>query len=373
MKKIFNVLLVTLLGLYLISCSKEDDKIELKNISSAKITVDKNTVVLDEIKAGQNALAFNWENPTFNPSVGFTNALQFAIAGTGFSQNVLQDLPGDQKNFSLTHLQLNNILAQLNVGPDTAKPIEIRMRTALNSTTFFYSNIITVNMTGYMPNPDLIYPKINIPGSYAGAAGYADWAPGNSPNLFSPEKNEKYRGFIWINTVAGAEDGKYKFTINQDWPGNKGDDGTNSGKLKADGDNVKANAIGTYYIKVDWVANTYSSVLSNFGIIGDATPTGWGSDTKFVYNPATKSYVINSIALINSGVFKFRANDDWVMKFQPKKDDETLTSGKGIQTYFNAEDTVTGDPGYKVSESGNYKIELDLHNSAYYKLTITKL
>lgn len=77
--------------------------------------------------------------------------------------------------------------------------------------------------------------------------------------------------------------------------------------------------------------------------------------------------------LSSTGVFKFRANDDWAMKFQPKKDDQALVSGKAVQTYFNAENTVEGDPGYKVSEAGNYKIELDLHNSAYYKLTVTKL
>lgn len=372
MKKIFNVLLVTLVGLYLISCSKEDDKIELKNTSSSKIVADKNAVLLDETKAGQNALTLNWENPTFSPGVGFTNALQFAVAGTNFSENVLQDLPADQKNFSLTHLQLNNILAQLNVSPDTEKAIEVRMRTALNSTTFFYSNVITVNMTGYMPNPDLIYPKINVPGGYAGAAGYNAWDPANTSNLFSPEKNDKYRGFIYINDLTG-ENGQYKFTINENWDVNKGDDGTNAGKLKLGGANINAPVIGTYYIKVDWVANTYSSVLANFGIIGDATPTGWDSDTNFVYNPVTKSFVINSIALSSSGVFKFRANDDWAMKFQPEKNDQTLVSGKSVQTYFNAEGTVTGDPGYKVTESGNYKIELDVHNSVFYKLTITKL
>jgi len=373
MKKIFNVLLMALAGLYLISCSKEDDKIELNNTSQAKITSDKTSVVLDETVAGQNVLTFAWENPTFSPSVGFSNSLQFAVAGTSFATNVLQDLPSDQKTFSLTHLQLNNILAQLNVAPDAAKPIEVRMRTALNSTTFFYSNVVTVNITGYKPNPDLIYPKINVPGSYAGAAGYANWTPANSPNLFSPGKNDEYRGFIWINTVTGAEDGKYKFAINEDWPGNKGDDGTNSGKLKADGDNIKAPAAGTYYIKVDWAANTYSSVIANFGVIGDATPTGWGSDTDFVYNPATKTYVINSIALSNTGVFKFRANDDWAMKFQPKDAEQILVSGTGVQSYLSSEGTVTGDPGYKVSQAGNYKIELDLHNSAYYKLTVTKL
>lgn len=372
MKKIFNVLLVALVGLYLISCSKEDDKLELNNTSQAKITSDKTSVVLDETKAGENALAITWENPTFTPSVGFSNSLQFAVAGTSFATNVLQDLPSDQKTYSLTHLQLNNILAQLNVAPDTAKPIEVRMRTALNSTTFFYSNVVTVNMTGYKPNPDLIYPKINVPGGYAGAAGYADWNPANSPNLFSPEKNDKYRGFIFIKDASG-DNGKYKFAINQDWPGNKGDDGTNTGKLKVDGSDIVPAAAGNYYMKVDWAANTYSAVLANFGVIGDATPTGWGSDTDFVYNPATKTFVINSIALSNTGVFKFRANDDWAIKFQPKDAEQTLVSGTGVQSYLSSEGTVTGDPGYKVSQAGNYKIELDLHNSAYYKLTVTKL
>ena len=80
--------------------------------------------------------------------------------------------------------------------------------------------------------------------------------------------------------------------------GNKGDDGTNSGKLKVDGSDIVPAAAGTYYMKVDWAANTYSATLANFGVIGDATPTGWGSDTDFVYNPATKTYVINSIAFI---------------------------------------------------------------------------
>ena len=79
------------------------------------------------------------------------------------------------------------------------------------------------------------------------------------------------------------------------------------------------------------------------------------------------------LLLSNTGVFKFRANDDWAIKFQPKDAEQTLVSGTGVQTYLSSEGTVTGDPGYKVSQAGNYKIELDLHNSAYYKLTITKL
>ena len=61
------------------------------------------------------------------------------------------------------------------------------------------------------------------------------------------------------------------------------------------------------------------------------------------------------------------------MKFQPGSADQTLVSGKEVQTFLSSEGTVSGDPSYKVAEAGNYKVELDLHNSGYYKLTLTKL
>ncbi|KMQ67754.1 hypothetical protein ACM39_13025 [Chryseobacterium sp. FH2] len=369
MKKLFNILYITLFGFVLLSCS-DDDKVLLNNVSNAKLSSDKTSVVLDELIADQNAISFTFTNPVFSPNVGFTNALEFGVEGTNFSPSVVQGLEVGQTSYSLTHLQLNNILAMLNVAPNVAKPIQIRLKSTLNMATVYYSDVVSVNMTAYTPNPDLIYPKINVPGGYAGAAGYADWEPTNSPNLFSPGKNDQYRGFIYV-TNPNSE---YKFTINQDWNGDKGDDGTFTGKLLETGEvNIKAVAAGTYYINVDWAGNTYSSILANFGVIGDATPTGWNSDTDFVYNPTTKTFIINSIALNNTGVFKFRANDDWAIKFQPESADQTLISGTGVQSYLSAEGTVTGDPGYKVTEAGNYKIELDLHNSAYYKLTVTKL
>lgn len=370
MKNIFKIFLLGILVVFIISCQEDDDKVMLNNTSVSTLSVNKTTVVLDETTADQAALVFEFRNPTFSPSVQFTNAVEFAVAGTNFSPNTTREVSMGQNTFSLSHLQLNNILADLNVVPNTLKSIEIRLKSNVNPVTPFYSNVLKVSMTGYTPNPDLIFPKINVPGGYAGAAGYADWTPANAPNLFSPGKNSQYRGFIYVT----APNSEYKFTINQDWAGDKGDDGTLTGKLVETGEqNIKAATAGTYYVKVDWTANTYSSVLANFGVIGDATPTGWGSDTDFVYNPTTKTYVINSIVLNSTGVFKFRANDDWTLKFQPASGDQTLSSGTGVQSFMSAEGTVTGDPAYKVSTAGNYRIELDLHNSAYYKLTVTKL
>lgn len=371
MKNIFRILSLALLGILVISCEKDEDRAVINETVTGKVSADKSILTLNELTANDAVINFTWTKPTFNIAVVPSQEIEFGIKGDNFKKSAAIDFSNDVTTGSATHAAVNAAMFNIGATPDVVNDIEARLKTSVGS-AYFYSNIITLKITPYTPNPDLVYPKINVPGGYAGAAGYASWTPANSPNLFSPEKDEKYRGFIFISNLTG-ENGQYKFAINQDWPGNKGDDGTNTGKLVGDGANVKAPVIGTYYIKVDWAANTYSSSLANFGIIGDATPTGWGSDTDFVYSPATKTYVINSIMLSSTGVFKFRANDDWAMKFQPKKDDQALVSGKAVQTYFNAENTVEGDPGYKVSEAGNYKIELDLHNSAYYKLTVTKL
>ncbi|SDQ05031.1 protein of unknown function [Chryseobacterium soldanellicola] len=369
MKQLFRILTIAFIGLLVISCEKDEDQAILNEVTQAKVSSDKTTVVLSEIIGGNAAISFTWVKPVFNIAVVPTQQIEFGIKGTNFKNSIGVDA-GTDLNKSITHAELNAVLYSLGATPDTVNQIEARLKTKVGS-AFFYSNVISLAATPYTPNPDLVYPKINVPGGYAGAAGYADWTPNNSPNLFSPEKDGKYRGFIYITSLGDAS--KHKFTINEDWPGNKGDDGTLTGKLAVDGADIAATVVGTHYIKVDWAANTYSDIVANFGIIGDATPTGWGSDTDFVYNPATKKYVINSIALNTTGLFKLRANDDWTIKFQPQASDQTLTSGTGVVTYLSSENTVTGDPNYKVDVAGNYKIELDIHNSANYKLTVTKL
>lgn len=371
MKHFLKIIAVALVALLIISCEKDEDQAIINEVNQAKISSDKTTVVLNEVTSGDAVINFTWTKPTFNIAVVTQQQIEFGVKGKGFKDSSTFDVSNDLIKSPMTHAQMNAAMYSCGAIPDVSNQIEIRLKTIVGS-GFFYSNVINVTVTPYTPNPDLVYPKINVPGAYAGAAGYADWTPGNSPNLFSPEKDGKYRGFIYVTTLA-SDKGKYKFAINQDWPGNKGDDGTNTGKLKVDGSDITASAVGTHYLKVDWSANTYSAVAANFGIIGDATPTGWNSDTDFVYNPATKKYEIASIQLSSTGLFKFRANDDWAIKFQPANADQTLVSGAAVQTYLNIEDTVTGDSGYKVTVAGNYKIELDLHNSADYKLKITKL
>lgn len=372
MKSVFKIMMAFAAGLLLFACQREAEKSVLTLNSPGTVSASASNVVLNELKASENAITYTWTNPVYGIDVVPAQTLEFAKAGTSFKTPVSFDLQSGTNKASLTHLQLNSILASLRVTPDIAGKVDVRLKSSLNTTTAYYSEPITLTVTPYTPNPDLVYPKINVPGGYAAASGYANWTPSNSPNLFSPLKDGKYYGFVYMRGGT-ADEAQFKFTIKEDWPGNKGDDGTKTGKLKDDGANIVFPlGANTYYLKVDWAGNTYSMTKANFGILGDATPTGWGADTKLVYNPATHKFEIPSIALMAQKPFKFRANDDWVIKIQPTKADQTLVSGKAVQTYTSLE-AIEGDANYMVSESGNYKVELDLHNSAYYNIKVTKL
>jgi hypothetical protein len=380
MKNIFKILFAVILGVTLASCERNDTLAvaDLKTSPEIISSLSSTSYVINETNLANTFETIIFKKADYGVALQTDNQLELAVAGTSFAKPINLGIATSENFVKLTYTELNNALINLGLTPNTPVDVEVRVKSNIKTDgiveNYVYSKPISFTVTPFKANPDDLFKKINVPGAYAGAAGYANWSPANSPDLYSPKNDDVYKGFIYITSSSNPDDYQYKFTIKQDWANDKGDDNTFTGKLVQDGEvNCKVTTGGAYYVKVDWAANTYSTNLANFGMIGDATPTGWNSDTDFVYNPTTKTYVINSIALSNSGVFKFRANDAWDMKFQPGSADQTLVSGKEVQTFLSSEGTVSGDPSYKVAEAGNYKVELDLHNSGYYKLTLTKL
>ena len=78
----------------------------------------------------------------------------------------------------------------------------------------------------------------------------------------------------------------------------------------------------------------------NWGIIGDATPTGWGTDTNMDYDLTTHLYSI-TIHMTAGGGYKFRLDDGWSVNFGDDGNDLSLDAGGA-----NIPITVTGD--YKI-------------------------
>jgi hypothetical protein len=148
------------------------------------------------------------------------------------------------------------------------------------------------------------------------------------------------------DTSISPED-NMKFFFTQ-YPGSPSlGDSSGDGNLTI-GDSITAGAAGLYYFQVDLNTNTYVMEKRSWGVIGDATPTGWDSDTDMVYD-AENDALFLEISL-NPGNIKFRANDDWTANLGDEEGDAILTQ--------DGADIV-------IAEGGNYEIMLFLNRTNY--------
>ena len=194
--------------------------------------------------------------------------------------------------------------------------------------------------------------NIAVPGNHQG------WDPGSAPLLEASVLGQTdYEGFVWL-------DGEFKFIApngsgvfewgNLDWGDASGDNGSYTQVLTADGEgNIGATA-GYYLVKADTEALTYSIEETNWGVIGNATPTGWDSDTDMIYDPVSKTWSVTldlTAQTAPDNGFKFRANDDWPLNIGDNDADGTMEfDGQNIG----------------VDVDGNYTITLDLSNPRAY-------
>jgi starch-binding outer membrane protein SusE/F len=99
----------------------------------------------------------------------------------------------------------------------------------------------------------------------------------------------------------------------------------------------------------------------NWGIIGSATPTGWGSDSNFDYDLTTKLYSITMAMVV--GEFKFRLDDAWTLNYGDDGNNLTMeANGSNIP----------------ITSAGTYKIVANFGSTASggiqpLSYTITKL
>jgi hypothetical protein len=214
-----------------------------------------------------------------------------------------------------------------------------------------FMNIEGLKSASTVTKSGMAYPVIYVPGGYQKASGYstADWDPATAPNLASVNSDKNYEGYIYF-----SKDGdEYKFTEGPNWNVNWGDNGAD-GTLESSGANLKAPKSGLYKINVNLNDMLVTSVKTDWGVIGDATPTGWDSDTKMNFNPVTREWKI--IIELKKGSFKFRANSGWDINFGDKGNNGTLEYGA---------DNIP------VAEAGKYEITMKL-GVPDYTYTISK-
>ncbi|MDP2336027.1 MAG: SusF/SusE family outer membrane protein [Bacteroidota bacterium] len=226
----------------------------------------------------------------------------------------------------------------------------------LTTFTTYHVRAYATNSAGTAYGADITFTTLAdiltwyIPGdyvadSYPGSA-FANWSPDKSPQVKSTiTASDKLEGYVYMTNASN----NWKFASQPNWNGpNYGDD-NQSGKLDPNAANNIASPKGYYKLNADATKMTYTAVATVWGVIGDATPGGWGDETALTYNPASATW--NGGVHFTAAQFKFRANHNWDFNYGSSSKDANLNGG--------------GD-NIPVSLESDYAITLDLsHPNAY--------
>ena len=355
MKKI-NLIILILVGLItVISCEKDETKIVLADNGIAPALTAPTggtTYVLTEENDTNTLTTFTWSAADFGFDAAIDYSVQFDFAGNDFATANTLGTTTDLE-FKITVGDMNQKILLADGAFGTVNSIETRVIAIISKTDVdtMASASVALDITPY--EVIIVFPRLFVPGEHNG------WVETDSTSsIFSIKSNDKYEGYI--NTTVNPSG--FKLLYVPAWEEDKtiGDPdvaGT-SGTLQIGswgGNNIMITTDPGYYqIKADLNALTYSILLTDWGLIGDATPGGWDTDSDMTYNVVSGVWEL-TVDLV-AGNIKFRANDAWDLNYGSN-------NANGI--------CDAGGTDIPVAIAGNYTITLDLRGPLY-RYTVVK-
>lgn len=228
--------------------------------------------------------------------------------------------------------------------------------TGLSGTTTYYIRAYATNSAGtaYGQQDTITTPQALVTLFIAG--DYQGWDPANATDsIMNDNSSAIVRGYAYISTTGG-----FKFTSEHSWNGTNYGAGANAGDLSTDANagNLSVSPAGYYLFNVDLANMTYTALLTNWGVIGDATAGGWSSDQPMTYSPTLKRWFATIPMTV--GTFKFRANSSW--------DAPNPNYGSN-----NGDDTLqAGGSNINVTAAGTYSVMMNLSAPLRYTYALTK-
>jgi hypothetical protein len=362
-----SFLLLISSGVMWSSCVKQDLKALVNPGGPLQFntSISNPTIVLLQANASSNLGStpgtFFWNAADFGYKAAITYTIQFTRAGSNFATAATTELTiGSQLSRNITVRDFNaKMLDIIPFGVPSA--IHARLKADVGSGVApIYSNIITnIVVTAYLDIVNYTFPQaIYIAGNYQG------WNPGAAPKIVdksaSGTTGSNYEGYI--NFTDGPPH-EFKMVKGDNW--GAGDFGSAGGNnLGNGGPNLQlgAQTAGVYLIRANTQNMTWSNYkIDTWGIIGDATPGGWGASTPMTFNPADGSWSITTN--LSAGEVKFRANNDWAVNFG---DDH---NPPGVVRDNKPDYNGTNIP---IAVTGNYTLVLNIGIAGNYNYTIRK-
>ncbi len=365
MRSIKHITYIIIGALLITACKKEGEQFFIEDGSFAgNVTASATSAVLTQANENKTALGFSWPAADFGqkPAVKYTLQLDLAAntSGSNAWANAKNFVAGNNVlNYDFLVKDLNNILNVMGLSAGNAHNIAIRIKAEVpqyngsaSSIKPVYTNTVVVKLTPYSLS-------LYIPGGYQG------WSPATAPKLNPVEgRPGMYEGYVYM---PGSGPQYFKYTSARDWDHiNYGDGG--NGTFSTDGlaAGLSVPDGGYYELTANLNNNTWTATKTTWGIIGDATPGGWGTDTQMTYDPVSEVWKV-TCNMKASGSFKFRANNAWVIDFG--------MDGATKKLVYADNPFLGYTPGLwnlSVPSDGNYTITLDLHESQNYTYILQK-
>ncbi len=344
---IHKSLLVSILSLAVFACQKVEDVVTVREGTAPALTASATNAVLLEEEVADSSLAFTWTTSDFGFPAAVNYVMQIGKAGNNFAQARNIEL-GNSLRRRFTVGELNDIATELGLEPGVAGGLETRIRAEVSPNfPAAFSNVVNLSVTPFEPTAPVEPTFIFVPGAYQ------NWTPATANRLVSREANGIYEGYVYF-TEGNL---MFKFTPEPNWENDWGGTSTaTGGTLVPKGSDLRVPSAGQYRLRADINALTWTLTRTNWGVVGNATPGGWDTDTDMTFDAAAK--VLTVTMPLTVGEFKFRANDAWTLNLGAADTPGTLAyDGANIP----------------VAVAGNYKITLDLNNPLQFTYTITKL
>lgn len=334
MKTILSkILLLNVVLLLLFSCKKDEIKAVATSGKAGLLNASQNTLVLTKANATQTAVTFTVTPPDFGFQAAISNTLQIARKGTNFvgAKEVVLDTKATSKAY--TTIDFNALMLSMGLPTGVNSDVDVRMVSKISETiTPVYSNLVSLKVTPYA----LI--------SFLYAVGdFVGWNINNPDSLISATSNGIFIGVLDFRTSGSRA---FLLVPAKSFSNKYADGGAGKLAFNSGGDLI---APSNYHFQI--TANLNDNTIKydrlSWGIIGDATPGGWGGDTDMLYNNGSRTWSITT-ALIGGREMKFRLNDDWGTNFGAKNagvldtenDNNIKIPGTGTSNYRITADFV---------------------------------
>lgn len=345
MKKI-SILFLIIGMVAFFSCKKDETKVTIKATPDSPVLTLEEGKVIVLLEADKDVpITFTWSKADYGAQVVVAYNVQVDQQGNGFADAVTLGIVTNELSLTITTEDLNNKLLAMESDPTLPQPLalEFRVEATINSNVqAAISPIVNQSITPYFV--EIVYPILGVPGSYQG------WNPADSTTSIASVKSDgKYDGYLWF----GIDNAMFKYTQGPSWDNNWGDNGAD-GTLEPNGADIPAGLMGYYHLKVDLNALTHTFLRTEWGVIGDATPGGWDTDTDMTWDPVEQVWTVTLD--LTAAKIKFRANHAWDLNYGDDDANGTLEEGGADIT---------------VPSAGNYTVTLNLSKPVF-RYTLVK-